>query len=77
MGRQGGVWYIAVPPGKCSPAARVCPQVSSFRRAERHTRSVPSSGRRREEKGSVVFLSSFLRLTGLLTGSDSPDGNPR
>lgn len=26
---------------------------------------------------SVVFLSSFLRLTGLLTGSDSPDGNPR
>lgn len=25
----------------------------------------------------VVFLSSFLRLTGLLTGSDSPDGNPR
>lgn len=28
-------------------------------------------------EGSVVFLSSFLRLTGLLTGSDSPDGNPR
>ncbi|KAM7318308.1 hypothetical protein ACRRTK_023045 [Alexandromys fortis] len=32
---------------------------------------------RREEKGSVVFLSSFPLLTGWLhTGSDSPDGNP-
>lgn len=38
--------------------------------------SVPSRGRRRQEKGSVVFPSSFLPLTGLLTGSDSPDGNP-
>lgn len=44
---------------------------------ERHARSGPSRGGRREEKGSVVFLSSFPRLPGLLTGSDSPDGHPR
>lgn len=64
----------AVPP--CSSG--LC-QAACFSRfsPERHTRSVPSRGRRREEKGSVVFLSSFLRLTGLLTDSDSPDGNPR
>lgn len=30
---------------------------------ERHKCSIPSSGRRREEKGSVVFLSLFLSLT--------------
>lgn len=47
---------------------------------ERHKRSVPSSGRQREEKGSVVFLSLFLSpsllITTLLTRSESPDGNP-
>lgn len=53
---------------------------SSLFSPERHKRSVPSSGRRREEKGSVVFLSLFLSpsllITKLLTRSESPDGNP-
>ena len=36
---------------------------SSLFSPERHKCSIPSSGRRREEKGSVVFLSLFLSLT--------------
>ncbi|EDL38795.1 RIKEN cDNA 4930504E06, isoform CRA_b [Mus musculus] len=46
MGRQGGVWYIAVPPGKCSPAARVCPQIvlllGEVRRGRRASSSPPT-----------------------------------
>lgn len=55
--------------------------VQKLRNGREAQRSVPFSGRRREEKGSVVFLSLFLApslllITKLLTRSESPDGNP-
>lgn len=65
----------AVPP-RSSPLCQAARLLFPVLTREAHALR-PFPRPRREEKGSVVFLCSFLPLTGWLhTGSDSPDGNP-
>lgn len=72
--REGSA-AAAVPP-RSSPLCQATRLLFPVLTREAHALR-PFPRPRREEKGSVVFLSSFLPLTGWLhTGSDSPDGNP-